>query len=85
MKAEIKKILYKFLQDGISSDDAAQQILNLFSTRNDIPKNELIFKLIEHIETEKGGEIKNYENTMLCSKGKVVLTINIDYIKYNII
>lgn len=31
MKKEIKKILYKFLQDGISSDDAAQQVLNLFS------------------------------------------------------
>ena len=30
MKTEIKKILYKFLQDGITSDDAAQQILNLF-------------------------------------------------------
>lgn len=31
MKTEIKKILYKFLQDGISSDDAAQQVLDLFS------------------------------------------------------
>jgi hypothetical protein len=31
MKTEIKKILYRFLQDGISSDDAAQQVLDLFS------------------------------------------------------
>lgn len=30
MKTEIKKILYKFLQDGITSDDAAQQVLDLF-------------------------------------------------------
>jgi len=30
MKTEIKKILYKFLQDGMTSDDAAQQVLNLF-------------------------------------------------------
>ncbi len=34
MKTEIKKILYKFLQDGISSDDAAQQVLDLFSVSN---------------------------------------------------
>lgn len=30
-KTEIKKVLYRFLQDGISSDDAAQQVLDLFS------------------------------------------------------
>jgi hypothetical protein len=30
MKTEIKKVLYRFLQDGISSDDAAQQILDIF-------------------------------------------------------
>lgn len=30
MKTEIKKILYKFLQDGITSDDAARQVLDLF-------------------------------------------------------
>ena len=34
MKTEIKKILYKFLQDGITSDDAAQQVLDLFSVSN---------------------------------------------------
>ncbi len=38
MKKEIKKILYKFLQDGISSDDAAQQVLFItkkYNTLND--------------------------------------------------
>lgn len=29
MKTEIKKILYKFLQDGITSDDAAQQVFDV--------------------------------------------------------
>ena len=38
MKTEIKKILYKFLQDGISSDDATQQVLDLFSVSGLIRK-----------------------------------------------
>ena len=41
-------------------------------------KNELILQLIEKIETEKGNQIKEYENTMLCGKGKITITINID-------
>ena len=34
MKTEIKKILYRFLQDGLSSDDASQQILDLIHSTN---------------------------------------------------
>lgn len=41
-------------------------------------KNELILKLLETIESEKGYSIKSYENTMLCGKGKVTITINIE-------
>ena len=37
MKTEIKKILYKFLQDGITSDDAAQQVLDLFDVSGSLP------------------------------------------------
>ena len=42
MKTEIKKILYKFLQDGITSDDAAQQVLDLFDVMAMLPSSETI-------------------------------------------
>lgn len=48
MKTEIKKILYKFLQDGISSDDAVQQVLDLFGVSCccglTIPDSEIDYK-----------------------------------------
>lgn len=31
LKTEIKKVLYRFLQDGISSDEATQQIVEIIS------------------------------------------------------
>lgn len=40
MKTEIKKILYKFLQDGITSDDAAQQVLDLFDVSGSLSFSE---------------------------------------------
>jgi hypothetical protein len=36
MKTEIKKILYKFLQDGVTSDDAVQQVLDLFDVSSSL-------------------------------------------------
>jgi len=41
MNKEIKKILYRFLQDGISSDNASQQILDLFKVRISELKKEI--------------------------------------------
>lgn len=54
MKTEIKKILYRFLQDGISSDEAAQQVLNLFAVIDSFdidatgltPKEQLEFRML---------------------------------------
>lgn len=48
MKTEIKKILYKFLQDGISSDDATQQVLDLFSVKY---QKELLLSMFDLAKT----------------------------------
>ncbi len=33
-ETEIKKVLYRFLQDGITSDDAVSQIMKIFTPIN---------------------------------------------------
>ena len=41
LKTEIKKVLYRFLQDGISSDEAAQQVLDLFAVSGQLPPSQI--------------------------------------------
>jgi hypothetical protein len=64
MKTEIKKILYKFLQDGISSDDATQQVLDLFSVSSMFSAEQMEQAFNDGIEAEQQrcGEfdIENY-------------------------
>jgi hypothetical protein len=36
MKAEIKKILYEFLQDGITSDSAVNKIINVVTNEREL-------------------------------------------------
>ena len=66
MKTEIKKILYKFLQDGISSDDAAQQVLNLFGVSN----SNLLSKFdkqLDKLQKIHGRVIKTYDMHSACN------------------
>ena len=59
MKTEIKKILYKFLQDGISSDDAAQQVLDLFSVRLSLLAEKAADEATERYEHIQGADYGN--------------------------
>lgn len=41
VKTQIKIILYQFLQDGISSDEAVKRIIDVFNLENKIMVNKL--------------------------------------------
>ncbi len=66
MKTEIKKILYKFLQDGISSDDAAQQVLDLFSVSN---RDSKLPDLVLHVGRDGVIQVFDQDNNAVLYEG----------------
>ena len=59
MKTEIKKILYKFLQDGISSDDVTQQVFDVFSVRLSLLAEKSADEATERYEHIRGADYAN--------------------------
>ena len=63
---------------GISLKTWNERQLTIPVVSGSASKNELILKLVEIIKAEKGAEIKEYENTLLCGKGNITITINVE-------